>query len=519
MAMKRGLRQGSALTRFATREQGGTAVIATLALTALIGAAALVVDLGRFYNLDTELQNAADAAALAGATQLDNAAGARARATTAATGTLAQNAQTFATDGAGTDVNVTAPDIRFLVDLTTRAVATTDEEANFIEVTVAQRTVTYGLGQVLGQNSASPDAVAAAGMGSAFCQVPPLMFCTPPAGIGSLNPGEGIQLKESNGGGWVPGNFGLLGLDDGGGVSLSTDLVRDALGRTDPVAQCFGANDSVQSKPGQATAVAMGINMRFDIYPQGSLGGPPFPSEPSDFADNPHYLPAMNTVKGLIRTGSKCSMGNPQGWNHPTEQFDGPGDTTVDAMGFPRDNCAYPFDAANNPTGGQCDPNLGNTQFGTGDWDVDTYMGVNHGYSDGIADGQLSAPPPGLTNDPTRWELYQWELSSSMPGTHPLATTVEDPNPVCSTVPGPFNPDRRVITAVAVDCTGLNGTETLDSCATSGPPCIEGFYQLFLTEPMGAHDGNNDIYAEFIGPALNAGFNTQVARHVVQLYE
>ena len=518
--MKRMLLNSSALSMFWRNEHGGTAVIATIALTALIGAAALVIDLGRFYNLDTELQNAADASALAGATQLDNAAGARARATAGATGALVQNAQTFATDGAGAAVNVTAPDLRFLVDLTTRAVATTDEEANFIEVTVAPRTVTYGLGQFLGQNSASPGAVAVAGMSSAFCQVPPLMFCSPPGGIGSLNPGEGLQLKESSGPGWVPGNFGLLGIEDGSGsISLSAALVRDALGRTDPVAQCFGANSSVQTKPGQTTSVAMGINMRFDIYPQGNLGGPPFPGEPSDFADNPHYLPAMNTVKGLIRTGSSCSMGNPQGWNHPAERFDGPGDTIVDAMGFPRDNCAYPFDAASNPTGGQCDPNLGTTQFGTGDWDVETYMWVNHNLADAVSDGQLDAPPVGLSANPTRWEVYEWEMTNypaNMPGG---PNTIEDASPVCSTVPAPYAPDRRVITAVAVDCTGLTGTETLDSCATSGPPCIEGFYQLLLTEPMGAYDGNNDIYAEFVGPALNAGFNTQVARHVVQLYE
>ncbi len=60
-------------------DQGVVAVALAIMLAAIIGMMALAVDLGRAWNLQTELQNAADAAALAGATQLDTRPGAISR--------------------------------------------------------------------------------------------------------------------------------------------------------------------------------------------------------------------------------------------------------------------------------------------------------------------------------------------------------------------------------------------------------------------------------------------------------
>ena len=62
------------------------AVAPTVALSmfALIGAGGIAFDYARLATLDTEMQNAADQAALAAATQLDQQSGAVARATAAA---------------------------------------------------------------------------------------------------------------------------------------------------------------------------------------------------------------------------------------------------------------------------------------------------------------------------------------------------------------------------------------------------------------------------------------------------
>ncbi len=510
------------LPRLVRDDDGNVTAIVAVTFVALAGIASLSFDFGRLLNLDTEMQSAVDAAALAGATQLDNELGARDRARQAAitsANALAVNGQVFSTDDNGTLVTIRTENIRFLIDLETRDEATTDAEANFIEIDADQRRVDYAFGGLVGNVSADTGGHAVAGMTTAFCQVPPLMICAPPNDFNPSDPdeiflpGQGIQLKESNGGGWVPGNFGLLALNQpDGSVDLSADLIRDALGRVDPVAQCFNTDGTVTTKPGQTTSVAMGINMRFDIYPQGNLGGPPYPDEPSKFEDNPHYMPSMNPTKGLVRNGSECSFEHPNGWNHPAERYDGPGDTAVDAMGFPRDNCAY-------PSGGNgCNPNAGGSQFGDTVWDVDKYMEVNH---PGIAWPTEFGGYPGIfadANNPTRYEVYQWELvpDANVPPNYPNmpggANTAEAPyiGPQCNTTAVQANPDRRVISAALIDCTGLTGTETVEDFT---------FIQLLLTEPMGVYDGNNDIYVEYIGLADEGGPTASVARHIVQLYE
>src|SRR5262245_31396818 len=56
---------------------------ATVLLVAMVGVSLLALDGGRAYSLQTQLQNIADAAALAGAAELNRAPGARDRATNA----------------------------------------------------------------------------------------------------------------------------------------------------------------------------------------------------------------------------------------------------------------------------------------------------------------------------------------------------------------------------------------------------------------------------------------------------
>ena len=53
------------------RQRGVVMIVFGLSIAILIGFLALVVDLGRTYVVRTELQNAADAAALAGARELN----------------------------------------------------------------------------------------------------------------------------------------------------------------------------------------------------------------------------------------------------------------------------------------------------------------------------------------------------------------------------------------------------------------------------------------------------------------
>ena len=509
-------------------QDGAIAVIVAVMIGVLAGMMALSIDLGRLFNLDTQLQNAADAAALAGGSQLNTRAGARARAIAAATDVLVRNTQIFATDGAGTDVMITPADIKFLQDLVTRVEATDDTNANFIEVTVAPRTINYAFAGLLGAiTMASPDARAVAGLGSAICKVPPLMICNPfesSTGGGSFDSdahkGEGVQLKEGGPSSqWAPGNFGLLALDE---VNLSTDDVRDAMGRVKPNALCFGLRGTVGTKPGQATAVAQGINTRFDIY-EGKIKA---------LADDSDYHPAKNPVKGLIKAGTQCSF-NPNGgpgWTKPADTYEGPFDGAADAMGFPRDNCAY--GAPNGPGGCVSGPTDGG-RIGDGVWDVVTYMATNHPlltWPSHAAYAPLKAladaRPSGL---PLRYEVYRWEsgdLPSGSSTSYMVDNTISDPLNgedaalQCNLTmdPPPVSPDRRLIAAAVVNCIeqGVKGqTDDVE---------VLTWIDLFMTEPMGVYDGNNDLYGEIVGFS-DAGFNANqtnkdgVIHNVVQLYE
>src|SRR5918993_1291849 len=85
--------------------KGRGAPTVALSLVALIGAGGLAFDYARLATMDTELQNAADHAALAGASQLDKKAGACARAN-AAVQTLVTNRTLMANDAGGMAVTI-----------------------------------------------------------------------------------------------------------------------------------------------------------------------------------------------------------------------------------------------------------------------------------------------------------------------------------------------------------------------------------------------------------------------------
>src|SRR6185295_20374187 len=85
--------------------QAAVAPTVALSLLALIGVGGIAFDYARMASLDTELQNAADQAALAAASQLDGESGACARAVAAAR-TLLTNQTLLANDNGGLPVTI-----------------------------------------------------------------------------------------------------------------------------------------------------------------------------------------------------------------------------------------------------------------------------------------------------------------------------------------------------------------------------------------------------------------------------
>lgn len=479
--------------KFLAARDGTVAVIFVIGFSAMAGIWALSIDLGRAWNLETQLQNAADASALACASQLDQEPGALARARLAAMGGLVQNQQSLAQDGAGANVTITAADIVFYSNIAAKTVTAADADANYCEVTASPRSVnTIFAGLINSVATISPRARAVAELATAHCRIPPILICNPTPGAfqPELLKGQGITLKDQGGGGLAPGNFSLLALPSEEKAILSTNDIRDAWARVRPLNQCFG--DTVTTKPGQSTAIRQGLNMRFDIFFQGThqvpSGEPPVKS-------NPNYTPAVNNVKGL-KPGSQCSYQHPQGWKKTNpHKYNKTSEAAlptvgVDAMGFPRDECAY---------GGACDVNIGGDHLGDGFWAYETYMEINH---PGVDLDTVSIPnlngftrPHGI---PSRHEVYAWEID-------PLNLSIapqEYADVMCHTATQepPDILDRRVISAAVVDCSKLAGTTEIKP---------DAWVDLFLTEPMGVYDGANDLYAEIMGPS-DQGISTVV---------
>jgi Flp pilus assembly protein TadG len=503
------------LQRLARDANGAVAPTVALSLFALIAAGGIAFDYARMATMDTELQDAADQAALAAASQLDGEAGACSRAANAARSMLA-NRTLMANETAGTRA-ITVPlevdcdaagQVRFWQDIGKTTAADDDSNAKFVEVEVDSRTAFFALTPVVAAfSSGQLTGIAFAGLGESVCNTPPVMMCNPSEPVGNIdedfaftaNEGDGIRLVVGSAS--APGNFGFLQTGYGTGAQ---DLAR-ALGYNNPPADCTPAN-GVDTEPGDKEAVRAAFNTRFDL----SEAGLTCPNGGT-------CSPSINSRKDLVR-GNNCSTSGLQAWQEaanpyrPTSPITPlPDDGTADPeiMGYPRDMChAVSVDGA-------CDsPGI----IGDGAWDRDAYFRVNYDWDH----GEWTANT-GLDDGATRYQVYKWEMD------HPDDVAAANANlqtmangkkgystPVCrppGVAPSGTVPDRRRIPIAVINCEaqGLNGRE-------SGVQVL-AWYDVFLVEPAFPRTGrttNGDIYVEVIGKVTTTSNSTlQVVKKAV----
>jgi hypothetical protein len=506
-------------------DSGNVAPIVALSLIGLIAAGGLAFDYARLASLDTELQNAADQAALAAASQLDREANACERAVAAAN-TLVSNQSLFANDQQGLAVTIApvsvcngdssitfdpAAAIRFYQDKAKTIAATDDANARFVEVQVSSRTGNYALTPIVAAISTGARfAVAYAGMGSAICKVPPFMICNPSPGTffnadnppwDTLNPGwKGVGLKLFQGGGnsWAPGNFGYL---DVGATSSGSPDQRVALAMNNPNTNCV-ADEGVEVDTGVAMTVLDALNVRFDLFQNGWPRNTCYPSG--------NCSPALNATKDIVRdpanvpAANSCGFNaaNASGWTFPAtaDQYiptNAAGDdATIVHMGYPMDKCHYPAGS------GTCGTT--NDRFGNGDWRRDLYFKTNHPLL--TTNGTNWVGATGLPTDVSRFEVYRWEQQSTghLGNTSGVLPQTSSGNltqygaAVCKPGlgPGPTQPDRRVVAAAVADnCAALSGGSTEVD--------VGAWIEVFLVQPsvdrpqIGVNA--SDIYVEIIG--------------------
>lgn len=284
----------------AARQRGAVAIMLGLTLAVLIGFAGLALDLGRFFIIKTELQNAMDACALAASTQLrpgqsDPNALDRAIAygRVFTTGGVSvnplegnidaiRNRVNFQTD----TVNVQAENITFSEDLAGPYVAQASADPNtaaFVQCSLPLTDIPVFFMRVLNPllttQTVSARAVATLASSASACAIP-VAACRSATGTAAnnfgLSVGQWLIPPAGPGSPYGTGNFGWIDFTPpAGGASELASLLSGT-------GQC---NASVGDEVGESGMVASAEshwNSRFGLYRPGA-GNPQQASSPPDF--------------------------------------------------------------------------------------------------------------------------------------------------------------------------------------------------------------------------------------------
>jgi len=242
-------------------ERGSILAISAIGMLAVLLAVGLGVDISRFYLAKTELQNAADAAALAGVSGLNSSATGITEATNRAVQVMNnydfnQQAVSFPRANVLFAKNLDGP---YISEASAQAAP---KDIRFVQVTTppAPIAVSFAI-SVLG-SSKNLSATATAGY-----SVPLNVFCNwlPVSVIDydvPMAPGQTYTIRAGSGSMISPGNYQILAVAGSGGKDVRVGLASGV----DMCAEA-GATYAVDTKTGvTAGAVRQGVNTRFDEY-------------------------------------------------------------------------------------------------------------------------------------------------------------------------------------------------------------------------------------------------------------
>lgn len=481
------------LRRLRRDERGFTLVFFAVSLPALLGVVGLAIDFGQLYGLDTQLAGAADAAALAAASQLDRSATAIERARDAA-GSLTNSASLSGKGAVGLTFRFAATLADLKASPTFTLADANGADAAVVEVTTVRRSFTASFLQLVGANPVPLQRRAVARSRYYACDVTPLVLCQrdPERFLAGARAGRQYRLRN------IPGRADgtLMALNAPGDEA---GLATPRLIASNRPAFCYteGMSPVTAVSPQQFDDA---INLRFDRYV--NAAGPIAP-------DLAVFPPAPSVVKGQ-RYNSCSSPPNAADFNPPYH--------------LPRDSA---FRSVNSETP---------YDLGTGDWKttpayggsasraafaLDEYVEWNHGDKSPLFQGSLQTSA-------TRYEIFLKELGLTeasqrqpAPAANALAATFptggprlgdfrtlsENPEPRCYRGSEPANDARRrIVHAAIADCT--------DGAFREPDKLSLRIGTFFVTEPA----NGGAVFMEFQG-LLRPDGNDGKLRHVVQLIE
>ncbi|OWV99931.1 TadE/TadG family type IV pilus assembly protein [Rhizobium sp. R693] len=493
----------SAIRRFWNDHRGYVIALTLIAMPMLLGFSLLVIDVGRSSNLHTDLQNAVDAMALAGARELDGRDDAIARAQ-AAIEKIA-NTAAFKDGGigmslgshitvayhAGNDSGSTV-NVVFLKDIPANddtpipssMETTQSSEASYAWVTSKPQAMQTIFPIPVGFNrdtvNISADAVAV--YHASACDVTPIYICNPFEPPGNTNEtaaetaaealhtnfaagnlyGRQIELHSTSVSNPGPGNFGFLRTPLGSGASV----LAEALATGNP-GTCY-TQDSLDTETGaKAGPVEDGVNTRFGYYSSS------FNKVRNDY----HYRPAQDVRSAQKTTGNgnkSCDTYDPE--------------MVGNIVGDQSKALPLGYGAAMTSLAG------GKISSGN-NWQYATYWNVAQGTTAPLASTILSnyssypAQAAGTPSQPSAYDVYRYELSNPTLISHASAngeTGTPATGGQCYGGPDLSNytaaeyGDRREIFSAIVNCGyeasvgHLNGHKATRAVA---------FARMFLTKP------------------------------------
>lgn len=279
------------------RERGSVLATSAIGMLSLLLAVGLGIDISRLYLTKTELQNAADAAALAGVSGLNGGAAGITEATNRAV--RAMNKYEFNHKG----VDFPRANVEFAVNLNgpymgEGAASVAPTNIRFVRVNTPSSPVGISFAALVLGSSRNLSATATAGLSvplNVICPWLPAFVLDYPAD--PIKPGGTYTFRLEPGGMVSPGNYQLLAPIQSGGSG-------DREGMANGVNWCISVGTEVKTKPGVTSgAIRQGVNTRFDVY---NAGMDPALSPPdTNIAENITYAQYRDktVVKSPSHTG------------------------------------------------------------------------------------------------------------------------------------------------------------------------------------------------------------------------
>jgi Flp pilus assembly protein TadG len=465
-------------------------------LIAILGLSALALDASRLMSVQTQLQNAADALALAGAAELDRRPDSIIRAEAAIRNLIANPIV-----GTGIDKSARISGIDFLQSLPSNddqpvtATDVTDDPtlAGYVQVTVEPIAIQmiFPVSLAVGRELIKVGAQSVAGYDQVVCNLTPVYVCNPfeTSGMSYYQATQQLIAADASSGGrhqlvrLAGAQFNHIGYSAGriGYVAPATGYfpasacgpgsstgVPQALAATE-VRACFRLS-GVNLLPTDDQTAMDGLNTRFDIYANG-------------FNSCRIYPPDQNVRKGFL------AIGNANWCNAAAASSTWP-ISTQSATGLPVDQNMIRQD-------GTVDPNM---VVGNGTWNCAAYWSIAH-----FSGAGRTAAPPGCTAAATisRYQVYRYEVNFL----NDRSRGAETGAPQCAP---PGQDYRRVITTAIVNC----GSTPVPMQADARGVPVAAFGQFFLTLPANPNT-HESPYAEFLGLVKRSD---PMSSDIVQLY-